>query len=48
MPRRRHALAGLVTPLQLRNAHMVDDPSHVRLPRIMAHRCAAGLNGVDA
>ena len=36
MPRRRHVLARLVTRLQLRNAQMVDDPSHVRLPRIMA------------
>ena len=36
MPRRRHLLARLVTRLQLRNAHMFDDPSHLRLPRIMA------------
>jgi hypothetical protein len=36
MPRRRHVPAGLVTPLQLPNAQMVDNPSHVRLPRIMA------------
>jgi len=36
MPQRRHVLAALATRLQLRNAQMVDDPSHVRLPRIMA------------
>jgi hypothetical protein len=36
MPRRSHVLAGLVTRLQFRNAQMFDDPSHVRLLRIMA------------
>jgi len=36
MPQRRHVLAALATRLQLRNAQMVDDPSHVRLLRIMA------------
>ena len=36
MPRRPDVLGRLVTRFQLRNAQMLDDPSHARLPRIMA------------